>query len=657
MGFSPIKGEIFAVVQHLAGSKAKLAVGAAGQIQQLPIKNLQFLGILPREIAMASWIASLSQQYFRPRDCAAAWLLLVACGDGLPFCEWAELVTGDDTASSRASCWQWLHGPQLLFRHGAALVEPRLLEELRKLRRLRRRQLLEERAVGDWQQLLGRRQPIDPSNLGAGPTADLALLQRWAEGVDQPELPPNLKLGLKAAHCSIDSGAIRHLLVDLGLCNPHQLPSLRGSVWELGFSPELENEAHRLIQIAAEEQPGDGERLDLTGLRSFTIDDETTRDIDDGLSLETGVDGLQRLWIHVADPGRLVKVGSPLDLEARRRGNSLYLAQGNLPMFPLELSTGPFSLRSGEPSAAWSLAVELTGDGGIGNLQLHRSWVKPTYRLSYQDADDLIELAPPQEQELLAIHALLHRRREWRLRQGALVLDQAEGRIRELDGEPQLDVTEPGPARSMVAEAMILAGAAVAEWAREQGLAMPFRSQLPAALPSDAELAALAPGPVRHTAIKRCLSRGITGTTAAPHFSLGLPAYVQATSPIRRYGDLVVQRQLAAQLGDATPLSGDEMELLLGELDGPLREGIAIGREDQRHWQQVWFEAHRREQWQAQFLRWLRPQDGLGLVHVGDLAMDLAAQCPQGSGPGDQLLVKVSLVDPLRDQLRLEARR
>jgi exoribonuclease-2 len=162
---------------------------------------------------------------------------------------------------------------------------------------------------------------------------------------------------------------------------------------------------------------------------------------------------------------------------------------------------------------------------------------------------------------------------------------------------------------------------------------------------------------VRHAAIKRCLSRGISGSQPAAHFSLGLAAYVQATSPIRRYGDLVVQRQLLALREGRQPLNTDQLLELLAELESPLRQAVQISRDDQRHWQQVWFDAHRGEAWRAQFLRWLRPQDRLGLVHVEDLAMDLAAECPAGSDPGDQVLVRVQQVDPLRDLLRLNASR
>ncbi|MFZ9974643.1 MAG: RNB domain-containing ribonuclease, partial [Vulcanococcus sp.] len=142
---------------------------------------------------------------------------------------------------------------------------------------------------------------------------------------------------------------------------------------------------------------------------------------------------------------------------------------------------------------------------------------------------------------------------------------------------------------------------------------------------------------------------------ASPHFSLGLPAYAQATSPIRRYGDLVVQRQIQAQLSGASPLSEDDLQELLNSFDGAVREGIGISREDQRHWQQVWFEAHKSSQWRADFLRWLRPQDRLGLVRIDDLAMDLAAECPQNAQPGEALLLRVQQVDSLRDQLKLVA--
>jgi exoribonuclease-2 len=543
----------------------------------------------------------------------------------------------------------------MLFRNRQGQIEARPRDDLRRLRKDRHRQVLLDRLQDQWHGFLAHRQRIDPSCLAPAARSELEQLMAWASGDGQEPLPAGLRQALQTARCEVEPGAIRHLLVDLGQWDPHQLPSLRSTTWDHGFSPELEAEAERLLALAGQPMAGDGERLDLTHLRAVTIDDEDTRDIDDGLALELTEVGIQRIWIHVADPGRLIEAESPLDLEARRRGSSLYLARGNLPMFPHRLTTGPFSLRAGERNAAWSIWVELDAQGAVAASGVQRSWVKPTYRLSYRDADELIELAPPQEADLLGLHALLELRRRWRQGQGAQLMDQLEGRIRVSDGVAELEITEPGPSRNLVAEAMILAGAVVADLGSRQAMALPYRNQLPATLPSQAELSALPPGPVRHAAIKKCLGRGLTSTTPAPHFSLGLQAYVQATSPIRRYGDLLVQRQLLAHSQGLEPLGADAMHDLINQMEIGIRQAIAISREDQRHWQQVWFEDHSQGQWQAIFLRWLRPQDQLGLVHVEELGMDLAAGCPDGCQPAQNLVLRVQLVDSLRDQLRLRA--
>ena len=85
-----------------------------------------------------------------------------------------------------------------------------------------------------------------------------------------------------------------------------------------------------------------------------------------------------------------------------------------------------------------------------------------------------------------------------------------------------------------------------------------------------------------------------------------------------------------------------------------LRQAIQISREDQRHWQQVWLEQHRDQQWSVQFLRWLRPLNRLALVHVPDLAMDLVCHADgEDPAPGQLLTMTVLHVDPDRSELKL----
>ena len=652
------------MIEAIQGSKARLRIGFDAKQAVLPQRQLELISPLPsgadapQRLGASPWnlrAEALQQAGLSRRAWGEAWLLLLESDETVALGEFADLVCGGTSPAQLAACWLELVGPQLWFRFKQGEIQPRSAADLKPLRRERRLKQLAEQREHQWQQLLRARQPVHLEALSGEQQRRLEALKQLACGaLELEQLEPALRQSLTALHLGHDRGDLRHLLVELGQWDRHHLVSMGGTTWSLGFSAELEAEAHRLLALNEQELPGDTERLDLTSQRCVTIDDDDTRDIDDGLALERRPDGA-RLWIHVADPGRLVEPESPLDLEARRRGSSLYLASGNLPMFPLELTTGPFSLRAGVRSAAWSTWVDLGSEGEIADYGIVRSWVKPTFRLSYSDADDLIDLAPPEEPDLAELDQLLNRRRQWRVRQGALLMDLPEGRIRSREGEPVLEVSEPSPSRAMVAEAMILAGAIAARFGVEHNLALPFRSQLPAELPPKAELDALPDGAVRFAAIKRCLSRGLMGTQASAHFSLGLPAYAQATSPIRRYGDLVVQRQIQARLSGGSPLSEDGLQELLNSFDGAVREGIGISREDQRHWQQVWFEAHKSSQWRADFLRWLRPQDRLGLVRIDDLAMDLAAECPQNAQPGEALLLRVQQVDSLRDQLKLVA--
>ncbi len=680
VGLNGSRGPELAVIDTLSGSKAALRVGFEARRQQVPLRELDPLVSLPGTFnPPASMVAPpwgltaelLQQQRPSSRDLGAAWLLLSEPGSpaaagasshgappaAMPLEELVALVAPADTPAARAACWLVLqHQEQHFFRWRHGAVQPRTLRDLRQLRRERHLERLSRLREQRWQALLQQRQPLDPSSLDAQARAQLDHLLALAGGDTTTPLPVALRQALHGAHCSAEPGVVRRLLVDLGQWEPHALPSLQRTVWEQGFVPELLAEAERLIAAAADPQPGDDQRRDLTTLRTYTLDDPDTLEIDDALSLEQLGDGRQRLWVHIADPGRLVPPESPLDLEARRRASSLYLADRVVPMFPFPLATGPFSLRQGHRCAAWSTAIELDDEGAVAAVEIVRSWVLPTYRLSYADGDALIELAPKEEPDLASIDALLERRRRWRVAQGALQMEQPEGRIRAVDGQTSVEITDPSPARALVAEAMILNGAVIAAYGVSEGLALPYRGQPSAELPPAAQLEALPPGPVRHMALRRCLTRGVTGVQPCHHFSLGLSAYVQATSPIRRYADLVVQRQLAAHQQHQPPLDGTDLGALLDQLDPPLREGVQISREDQRHWQQVWFEQHPQERLEGVFLRWLREQDRLGLVHLEALALDVAARCPAAAEPGTTLTVHVQMVDSLSDLLRLEAR-
>ena len=642
-----------------------MSVGFRGKEQVVPARTIELIHPQPGDVDPSSRLGvfpwtfdeeDLVQASPNCRDWGEAWVLILESGETVDLSGFAELACGTDAAISKAACWLALNRDQDFFRLKQGVIQARPASEIRSRRAERRMQIKAEQQSKRWIQVLKTRQPVVFHTLDSLHQTWIKCMQELVgEGDEGAQLDAQLLQSLKTARVDANASDLRHLLIQLGQWDEHQPASMTGTPWSNGFSQTLLLDASQLVDNSEGMLPGDENRHDLTAQACVTIDDAETSDIDDAIALERRQDGSERLWIHIADPGRLIPEGSPLDLEARRRGSSLYLSRGNLPMFPADLSTGPFSLRTGRRNAAWSTWVDLDQHGDISDFGILRSWVTPRYRLTYEDADELIDFAPPEEADLSDLHQLLERRRRWRTDQGALQMDLPEGRIRCRDGELSVQVTEPGASRTMVAEAMILAGAVAARFGSTHNLALPYRSQLPADLPSANELEQLPDGAVRFAAIKRCLSRGLMGTQPSPHFSLGLNAYAQATSPIRRYGDLVVQRQIAAVINAETPLSEESMQELIDSFDSAVREGLTISREDQRHWQQVWFEHHQTQQWPVDFLRWLRPQDRLGLVRLDDLAMDVAAECPAGSVPGDGLVLKVDQVDSQCDQLRLLA--
>jgi len=651
------------------GSKRRLSVGFKAKEQVLPARQISLITSNPSTTDVAGRLGvfpwgftedDLKSISLKHRDWGQAWVLLSESNETLDLEDFADLVHGSRDALHCAATWLSLKDEeQDLFRFKQELISPRSLQEIRLRRQERRRQQLQQSRFQRWMTFLSAKENPERRELEPLHREWIEQLIRFSSGgLSLNDLSTELRQSLASLRLDQNRGDVRERLVTLGQLDPHQLTSMASSVWSNGFNAEHMAEAERLIQSCMEDQPGDSERTDLTDQACVTIDDSETRDIDDALGLERLADQQLRIWIHIADPGRLITPGSPLDLEARRRGSSLYLARGILPMFPTTLSTEVFSLQAGRRNAAWSTWVDLDSAGNITASGLCRSWVSPRYRLTYDDADELIDFAPPEEADLSDLHALLAIRRQWRVDRGALLMDLPEGRIRCRNDHPTVEITEPSPSREMVAEAMILCGTVAASKGIENALPLPYRSQLPAELPSAAELERLADGAVRFAAIKRCLSRGLMGTQPAAHFSLGIPAYTQATSPIRRYSDLLVQRQFAAMQtpdGGETPLVTESLEAILRDVESAIREGLSITREDQRHWQQVWFEHHSSERWSVDFLRWLRPQERLGLVRIEELAIDLAATCPSGSEPGDALLLEVSGVDSLRDQLNLVA--
>jgi exoribonuclease-2 len=313
-------------------------------------------------------------------------------------------------------------------------------------------------------------------------------------------------------------------------------------------------------------------RVDLTHLPAFAIDDEGNQDPDDALSL----DG-ERLWVHVADVAALVVAGSDADIEARARGANLYLPEMTVPMLPPQ-ATQALGLGLNEVSPALSFGMDLTPEGDVVGVEVVPSWVCVT-RLTYGETDDRLEEEPFQSLYRLA---QTHEARRWE--DGALQIDLPEVKIQVQNGEVDICPLPPLKSRALVMEAMLLAGVAVADFAVDRGIPFPFSAQDPPRLDTIEQTTSLAD----MYALRRSLMRSHMTSAPAPHAGLGLEAYAQVTSPLRRYLDLVAHQQLRAYVRGEKLLSVPEMLERIGAAEamtGSVRQAERLSR---RHWTLVY---------------------------------------------------------------------
>ena len=331
-------------------------------------------------------------------------------------------------------------------------------------------------------------------------------------------------------------------------------------------------------------------RENLLDLDVITIDNEETVDRDDAVSLEF-LDSGYLLGIHITDISSIIPPNSAMESDAILRMSSIYLPEMTIPMLPEAFTDMAGSLNPRQCRAALSLLVNIDQKGVISDWRVTKSLIRSNASFSYQAVDNGIVTIGPRQNMLRTLHHLTNLLRTERENRGAINIDQPELLLTVQEKET-IDIQvrfRETPGYQIVSELMILYNTLIAQFCINNNLPAIFRSQPApdlANLPDISQFSNKIAGAqtIRYLASRRFQSARLE-TEPNPHGALGIPAYVQATSPLRRYPDLKIQRQVSHFLTSNLPLyNHDEMKSIAQEAEFRLKELTKIEEIRKRYW-------------------------------------------------------------------------
>jgi ribonuclease R len=366
------------------------------------------------------------------------------------------------------------------------------------------------------------------------------------------------------------------------------------------FNDAVLDEAREQAKLFDESQIG--KRLDLRDVLTVTIDPATARDFDDAISLSRDEEGYWSLGVHIADVSHFVRAGSALDRSARERGTSVYLPDRVIPMLPEILSNSLASLQAGRTRYTVSALLEFNREGILTSKRFARSAIRADHRFTYEQA--MAVMKDPNAEHpgvtpavaamlgrMLELAMILRRRRFTR---GALELNLPEIEI-ELGDQGEVTgahLAVNDESHQVIEEFMLAANEAVASQLSRQDILFLRRAHAdpePFKLDEFAEFArslgleidqpqsrfelqrilAEAAGKPEEYAVHYGLLRSLKQANYTPepegHYALASEDYCHFTSPIRRYPDLQVHRQIIAWLDGKKPSSKHDELVVLGE--------------------------------------------------------------------------------------------
>jgi exoribonuclease-2 len=378
------------------------------------------------------------------------------------------------------------------------------------------------------------------------------------------------------------------------------------------------------------------ERAQASRGYAIAIDDADTVEVDDAISVEHAADGAAIVRIHIALVADFVAKGGAMDEEAAARGTTVYLPEATVRMLPDAISCDAASLLADAERPVLTTEVRLAPDGSIDETRILPERIRIARRLDYERADAMLAGScdeDPAARALRELAVIAGELREQRRRRGAVLVSRREAKVKVRGDEIEVTVLDAGsPSRTLVAELMVLGNFAAACFAARRNVPILYRVQPDAA----GELAAQRPRLSLHP---------------DSHAGMGLECYAQLSSPIRRYADLVMQRQVLAALSEpgGVAYSADELLAVLAQAEAAETLGRELERRAKRYWILRLLERFAPEG----PLRALATRDGAG-AELADYAIRGTLFGAPNLAEGALVLVRLSRVDPLRGRLALD---
>jgi exoribonuclease-2 len=550
--------------------------------------------------------------------------------------ELAELFFAENSPEAASAVFRALSEDNLFFKRKGSQFLARSAEqvssELTRRQRQRQREEFRSHASEIIARILKQKQFAIPPD--AEPIIDR--IQNWLRYRTGDEVGSLLE---EIAGAAKAKEAAYEVLLRTGRIDPSRDRFLVMAGIEAEFSPQL-------IEAAEQLQPHmwTEARSDYRHVSAFTIDDEDTREVDDALSV-VRENGEIVVGIHIADVSAFVQKGDLLDAEAARRSSTIYLPSATVRMFPDRLSTDLASLNAGTSRPAYTVEVRFDEQGNRLGYRIALTVVNITNRFSYDAADQALESG---DDTLRSLHRIALQLHDARAARGAITFRRPELKIRVCGEEIEIKKIDPNsPSRFIVSEMMILANGLSADFASVNALPVIYRTQEPREALSVEERPAVEA--LAFDRLRKTFKRSRLSLTPGLHSGLGLGAYTQASSPIRRYADLVTQRQFTALLrGVPIPHGREELLQILVGAEAAEQEIRAIEERSTNYWLLEYLSRYKREETLTAIVL-----DTKGNVELEDYYLRARVTSRNKIEPGHTVNVRIESVDPGRADLRL----